>query len=238
MKHPVEELRLFKKTDEEMLQQSDVLLDSFQENKSQFVLRFPALADPFVVEWGQATATARAAIPDYVAVAEQASETIELENLMDQGRNLLQTVILYAKIAFPGNTTVLQLFGQSQYDGARDSHLKLPVLLRSTFTEASKPEYKKALIAKGLTGAEINSLNSLAESITLQTAVQQNAMKDRLLATNQRINLMNDVWEKMSLVCQCAKLVFQDDAAKYNLFVLTDGETTLTNDISTPPVER
>jgi hypothetical protein len=44
------------------------------------------------------------------------------------------------------------------------------------------------------------------------------------LAANIRIKTMNAVWEKMALVCQCAKLVFQDDAAKYNLFLLTDSE--------------
>lgn len=45
---------------------------------------------------------------------------------------------------------------------------------------------------------------------------------------------MNAVWEKMALVCQCAKLVFQNDAAMYNLFLLTDGETPKPNDNATP----
>jgi hypothetical protein len=48
--------------------------------------------------------------------------------------------------------------------------------------------------------------------------------KARLLATNLRIASFNAVWEKMALVCRCAKLVFQDDAARYNLFLLSDGK--------------
>lgn len=224
MKHPEEVVRLFNKTDEEALQQSDVLFDSFMANKSQFAERFPDLNDLFAIEWTAATTAARALPPDYASVAGQANETTILENLMEQGRNLFQTVMLYTQLAFPDDTAVLRLFGQQQYDSARTSQLKLPVLLRTTYAQVSKPEYKTALMAKGLTDAEITLLDTMAGTITAQDVIQQNAKKARLLATTKRIVTMNAVWEKMALVCQCAKLVFQNDAAKYNLFLLTDSE--------------
>jgi hypothetical protein len=236
MKHPVEVLRLFSKPDEEMLQQSDACLSSFREYKSPFIEQFPQLADPFDTEWEAATATARQILPDYAAVAGQSSETDKLEALMEQGRNLFQTIILYVQLAFPKDATMLNLFGQSQYDSSRNNHLKLPVLLRSTFKMASQPDYKEALMAKGLKESQIALLNDLADSITNQTLVQQDAKNDRSLAGSQRIAAMNAVWERMSLVCQCAKLVFQDDVAKYNLFLLTDGESQKTVEPTTVPV--
>lgn len=236
MKHPEEVVRLFKKTDEEVLQQSDVQLISFQENKEQFVARFPQLADPFDSDWAECIANARALPPDYVAVAEQAAQTSALENLMEQGRTLFQTVILYAQIAFPNDAAVLRLFGQPQYESARTSQLKLPILLRNTYAQVSKGEYQQALLAKGLKEEEIGMLNGLAEDIVAQDVAQQKAKKDRTLAASQRIAAMNAVWEKMALVCQCAKLVFQNDAAKYNLFLLTDSETPKQDD-NTPPTD-
>lgn len=225
MTRPEEVVRLFKKSDEEVLQQSDVLMDLFLANKSQLVERFFDLDDPFALEWTAAIATARKLAPDYDAVNEQARETNILETLMQQGRNLFQTVMLYAQLAFPDDRAVLHVFGQSQYHGVRSNHLKFPLLLRSTFTQVSKPEYQTALLAKGLKEAEIALLDSLAGAIIAQADVQQNAKKARMLTTNQRIVTMNMVWEKMTLVCQCAKLVFQDDAAKYNLFRLTDSKS-------------
>jgi hypothetical protein len=224
MKHPEELKRLFTKADEEVLQQSDVQLGLFQENKEAFVARFPQLADPFADEWGTANGTARELIPDFEAVNEQANETQILETTMEQGRSLFQTVILYVQLAFPNDSTVLRLFGQPQYDSARNSQLKLPVLLRSTYKQASKEEYRPALLAKGLKEEEIEMLNGLATAIVEQDAAQQKAKKARSLAASVRIQTMNTVWEKMALVCQCAKLVFQNDAAKYNLFLLTDSE--------------
>lgn len=235
MKHPEEVKRIFTKPDEEVLQQSDVLFDSFQKNKSLFVNRFPHLADPFAVEWGTATTTARGLIPDYATLAGQANETDVLETMMEQGRNLFQTVMLYTQLAFPGDQAVLRLFGQPQYDSARTNQLKLPVLLRTTFTQVSKPEYKTALLSKGLMDAEITLLDSLAGAIIAQDIAQQNAKKARSLAAHQRIVTMNAVWEKMATVCQCAKLVFQNDASKYNLFLLTDGKAPSTNGTPAQP---
>lgn len=225
MKHPNEVVRLFNKTDEEVLQQSDVLFDSFMANKIQFVERFPYLDVPFTAEWTTATDAARALPPDYASVNEQANETQKLETLMEEGRTLFQTLMLYTQLAFPNDKSVLRLFGQPQYHGVRNSQLKLPVLLRSAYAQVSKPEYITALLAKGLKQAEVTLLDSLAKSIVDQNVIQQNAKKARSLAASERIIAMNAVWEKMATVCQCAKLVFQNDAARYNLFLLTDSET-------------
>lgn len=234
MKHPEEVKRLFTKTDEEMLQQSDVQLISFQENKELFVERFPHLADPFAEEWAVATSEARDFIPDYVAVNEQANKTQIVESLMEQGRNLFQTVMLYAQLAFPGDSAVLRLFGQQHYDSARTSQLKLPVLLKATFAQVSKEEYKTPLMAKGLKEEEIASLESLAGGIIEADIDQQNFKKMRSVAAGVRIEKLNAVWEKMATVCQCAKLVFQNDAARYNLFLLTDSETPKTETAQAP----
>lgn len=112
---------------------------------------------------------------------------------MDQGRTLYQTVMLNTQLAFPGDSTVLRLFGQSQYDAARISQLKFPVLLRTTFIQVSKPVYKLALKAKGLKDSEIALLNTLADSIVSQDIAQQKAKKERSLAASQRIDNMNSV---------------------------------------------
>jgi len=46
--------------------------------------------------------------------------------------------------------------------------------------------------------------------------------KGRSVDANKRITALNQVWTKMSLICQCAKLLFQNDITRYNLFLLSD----------------
>lgn len=223
MQHPDEVSRIFSKADEEVIQQSDQKLASFLESKPLFVERFPQFADPFATEWGTATTIARNIPPDYVSVSNQSAETEALMKLMEKGRNLFQTLILYTQLAFPGNAAMVKSMGQPQYEAARVNQLKLPLLLRNANAIASVPEYKRSLMEVGMKESEIESLATLAEEIINQEIAQQKAKKERTFNAEKRITALNFVWTKMSLVCQCAKLLFQNDALRYNLFLLADG---------------
>ena len=234
MKRPKEVQRLFNRSDEEMLQLSEVQLVSFIANKNLFVERFPQFADPFSVEWANAIASARGVMPDYVSVANQSTQTGALEALMEKGREIYQTLILCAKLAYPNDATVLHSMGNSKYITASRSHLKFPVLLHTAYDVASKPEYKIALFAHGLKEKELNDLKNLSSSIVDQTVLQQNAMIERSLDLDIRVTAMNTVWEKMSLVCQCAKLIFQNDAARYELFRLSEVAVTVPKPVEAP----
>ncbi|MEI7524297.1 MAG: hypothetical protein WCJ95_08210 [Mariniphaga sp.] len=207
---------------------------SFLENKTMFIERFPQFADPFAADWATSTATARSISPDYVSVSKQSGETEALMKLMENGRNCYQTLILYTQLAFPDNVAMLRIMGKSQYDSARTNQLKLPVLLKTAYSQASLPENKQALMMQGMKESEIESLLTLAESITNQEIVQQNAKQGRTLDANKRITALNLVWSKMSLVCQCAKLLFQNDALRYNLFLLSDSVTPAPIPVPTP----
>ena len=226
MKRPEEVNRIFTKSDDEVLKQSDVKLGSFEENRDKFVERFPQLADPYAEEWGEAISKARSILPDYASVANQSKETDALNTLIEKGANLYQTMLLYVRLAFPNDAMVLRIFGQHQYDAARKSQLKLPILLMTGYTEALNPDYKAALMGKGMKEAEIVALKTLAESIVNQGKAQKKAIKNRTIDKNERITALNLVWAKMALVCQCAKLVFQNDATRYNLFLLSDGNNS------------
>jgi len=234
MDHPEEVVRLFNKSDEEMLLQSDLKLASFIKNKGAFVARFPQLADPYAIDWAQLTKAAREILPDYASVTNQTSQSDALEILMDVGRNLFQMLMLYTELAFPNHAITLRVMGQEQYKTASRNHLLLPLLLRKAHKEASKPEYKAALMDKGMTEAEIDSLKTLSEKIANQTFAFQSSRDDRSLDANERIIAMNSVWEKMALVCQCAKLVFQNDAARYALFLLSENENKKPGDNPQP----
>jgi len=234
MNHPEEVVRLFNKSDEEMLLQSELKLASFIKNKRPFVARFPQLADPYAMDWANLIKTAREILPDYASVTNQTSQSDALEIMMNEGRNLFQMLMLYTELAFPNHAITLRLMGQEQYETASRNHLLLPLLLRKAYKEASKPEYKAALMDKGMTEVEIDSLKTLADKIADQTIAFQSSRDDRSLDANERIIAMNNVWEKMALVCQCAKLVFQKDAARFALFLLTEGENKKPGDTPDP----
>ena len=234
MKRPEAVKRIFTKSDDKVLQQSNEQLDSFEKNKRAFIERFSELNDPFAEEWSEAINFARSIPPDYASVANQSRETDALNTLIEKGANLYQTLLLYVRLAYQDKAMVLRLFGQNQYDAARRSQLKLPALLMTGYTQASKPEYMAALIAKGMKETEIDGLQSMANNIINLGKAQEKARNDRALEANNRIKALNIVWEKMALVCQCAKLVFQNDATRYRLFLLNDEANPTKNTDETP----
>lgn len=220
MKATEEVKRIFNIPDAEVLKESMLKLDSFQEYKHLFVERFPELNDPFAAQWDKSVAEAWQQLPDYALSASKSKATNELEKSMETGRNHYQMVLLYTRLAYPKNKRMLHLLGQADYSRSRASHLKLPALLRTACQEASKPEVKQALLEKGLKEPDLGLLEILADEILNRYTAQQGAIKKRSLGTFQRISLLNSIWEQMALVCRCAKLVFEHDFAKYRLFLL------------------
>jgi hypothetical protein len=226
MKHSESIQRIFNKPDAEILQQSEVMLSSFNDDKQAFVSLFPDLADPFAVQWSTANAHARSLLPDYASRSNIIAETFNLETLLDQGRELYQSLLLYARLAFPGNAVILTQLGQPDYEAARKSQLKLPVLMKVAYAKASEPAIKQALTAKGMKAADIDLLQTLAEDIAKQDVKQENTKNSRSADASERIAAMNAVYEKMSLVSECSKLVFRNDALRYSFYLLTDGPAT------------
>ena len=72
--------------------------------------------------------------------------------------------------------------------------------------------------------SEIDLLLSMADNIVDLDIAQDNAIKQRKLDAINRITALNAVWERITVVCFCAKLIFQKDATRYNLFLLNDGD--------------
>src|SRR5665647_2042734 len=143
MQRPEIVTRNFHKPDEEVLQQSDVKLASFIENKSQFVDRFTQLADPFTTEWAAATTTARSIAPDYASLASQSSETDALKALINQGCNLFQTLILYVRLAFPDDASVLRVLVNPNMMQPVKVSLSCPNCYRMLLTRHRNPNTKQ-----------------------------------------------------------------------------------------------
>jgi len=85
--------------------------------------------------------------------------------------------------------------------------------------------------------SEIESLATMAEGIVSKEIALQKAKKGHSFDANKRITALNFVWTKMSLVCQCAKLLFQNDATRYNLFLLNDSVTPASMPVPTPAMQ-
>ena len=222
MQHPKKVQRLYKVSDGVMLQHADLKLTLFNERKDKFIQRSSDLAEPFATEWAKDIEGARAFPPDDESLAETGLKTVDVKAEMKKGCDAFQTLVFFIKMVYPNDKAMLALIGQPRYKKARNVQTELPLLLNQAYLAASKPDRKEKLLAKGMTEAEIESLNDLAISIPKIDEGQEESKKDRGGDSQTRIIALNQVWIKMVKVCECAKLIYKDDAASYAMFLLPE----------------
>ena len=220
METPKEIEREYRKADDTMLEQSQTMHNNFVNDKATFVIRVPDLDDPFAPNWQLAINDADALPQDDVVVDEQKLKTQNVDQLMENGRDQYGNLVFYVKRAYPDNTGVLGVFGQGQYDKARNNQLKLINLLERAYAKANSADYKPALLAKGYTQDEIDALNTTRNALHSANIQQENAKSGRGVTTQERIEAYNKVWGNMKSVSDAADLVFAANYAKWKQYLL------------------
>lgn len=220
MEQPEKIERNFNKTDLLMLEQSQTMQANFITDKVAFVAKFTMLADPFAANW-QAAITAADALPgDENVENESKMLTNALTSEMLAARNHYQSMLTYLRQAFPKDKAVLELFGQNQYEKARNSQLKMIELMELAGAKANLAPYKAALIAKGFSQANITLLATIEQNLRTKNKAQESFISARPLATQTRSIALNNVWAFNVTVHDAAEVVFKDDFAKQQQYLL------------------
>ncbi len=220
MEKPIEVVRDYTKPDDEMLEQSQGMHDAFAERKTVFVAKFPSLDDPFATDWQDEIDVCHSFSSDAANRSALVMQTQKLDDEMKAGRDVYQTLLLYVKLAWPGDAAMLNVFGQNLYKEVNRSQTRFPDLLGVAYAQATQAGYKSLLTVKGLTETSIERLKTIKETIESDNRQQQNLKSSRGLSTQERIKRLNKVWSRMTMVSECAKEAFKDDYAQYRLFLL------------------
>lgn len=226
MKKPIEEGLVFTLKTDEMLQANDVMKNNFLVDKSDFIAKIPDLNDPFLDDWQKATDDLSTTESDDDFIDNQLLKTQAIEELMAKGRDELQSVYFYVERAFPANKAVLGYFGKDRYEVSRNIPLKLADIILKCTEACSSADYKDKLITKGLTDMMITGLKDTAEKIKEKTSDRDNYISKRKIVTQNRNKQLNKIWSFMSAVNEASKLVYKDDYAKYQQYLLYKTKTT------------
>ena len=203
-----------------MLEDSQTMHDNFVIDEPDFIVKFPTLAPPFAANWQTAIDAADALPGNDAVLAQIGLLTQELDQEMLQARNQYQSLLLYVKLAYPKDDAVLKMFGQNLYVSARDNQLEMIELLELASAQANVQPYKAALIAKGFTQVEITLLKTIELSLRSKNKAQEAAISKRPFATQTQHKACNAVWAMNVLVNTAAELVYKDDYAKQQQYLL------------------
>lgn len=218
--------RVFKLTDDAMLERALVFHDRLALELADFTARFPWLDATWLTAF-QNDITAADAFPTDMSVTLDIKVlTGDVKGAMQQGYAALQTLGGYAKLAFPTDVSRQRVFGQQNWSAAYNSTNKLQECLELAHEKADSAVLKAALLAKGYTQADIDGLNTLASELHTKNRLQEAAKAGRKVTKHDRISLLNVVWDHMRTVNICADVVWANDAERkgqYQLYPSTGG---------------
>lgn len=222
-------IRLYHMEDELMLTRAQTKHDLLEDDLGDFTPKFPEITEPWLISFQTDIATARNFQSDTEVVNTIKVLTEDVESSMDEGASALNAVDVYARLAFPTSPAKQRVFGQDGWVKARSDQQKMSKALKLAHSFANAEPYKTALLAKGLTQAQIDALLTIAENIDLKDALQEKAKAGRPVTTEERIKVLNIVWSKKQMLSLASELVYIDDAAKraqYLLYPKASGAST------------
>lgn len=209
-----------------MMEDSQTMHDDFVDDEPDFIVKFPDLAPPFAANWQTAIDIADALPSNEQVKAQIGQLSQELEVQMVLARNQYQTLVIYVKLAYPEDEAILKVFGQNLYESARRNPLEMIELLELSFGVANVNPYKPALMAKGITAADIALLKTIELALRGKNKALEAAKSKRPFATQTLHKALNAVWAMNVKVNTAAQLVYKDDYAKQQQYLLyPDGES-------------
>ena len=217
---------------DEMLQLNTLLFSNFTADKAVFIAKVPSLNDPFLNNWKLNTSQLSTIESDDDFTDTQLLMTQAVDKLMVKARDQIQTIYFYVDIAFEGNKAVYSYFGKDRYEAARNTAPKLHDLMLKIKKAAEHPDYKAELLSKGMNQTMIDELEVTAVELKNKFDNRDEYMSSRKKNTQERKKILNKIWESMSAVNKASKLVYKDDYAKQQQYLLYYPKPKSTEDVN------
>lgn len=220
MKTPKDRTRSFDKSDELALEQAQTMYDNFIEDKTNFVSNIPMFDDPFAENFQKAITDTEAMPLDNEIRAEAEIYTEQLKGTMEEARKTYMKFIYYVKLAFPESKAMLDVFGHKQYEKERSSQTGMMNILEQAHRKAEDSRYKAAIINQGFDQTMIDQLQTVYQTIREQNRLQEDALNERKLKTQNRVNSLNTVWKFMEKISEASKIIYMDNPTKQEQYLL------------------
>ena len=221
-------IRKYRHKDEEMLVKAEVMAVLLADDMALFTAKFPFINPTFLASFNGSIDSANAFQLDDAIVSNIKVLTSDVNNKVLEGHEALRVLGVYAELAFMNDSARQGAFGQNTWAAAKTDQEKMMNALEAAHQKASETEYHTALLDKGYTDPEIDNLLAIAGSIRNLNLLQESAITQRPVTTQDRVILYNSVWDQMRILNIASKVVFTGNPAKLEQYMLYPNSTNPT----------
>lgn len=214
-----QEKRHFGITDADMLELSSKVRVFYTEDIVVFNSYNPKFDDDYNNDWADRITTAEDAPNDEQIDDILQQKTAVVEQAMLACRNKFQDSKTFIEDAFPDNQVVWNEFGFDDYLAASKSQSNFIQFMNRFHAVAEK--YKVELIANNYTQDKIDEIETLGDALKDANTGQEVYKGNIPVITQNRVEVMNSCYAVTSEVGRVGKLIFRNDYAKYQRYLLT-----------------
>lgn len=216
--------RLYKVADAYMIQFAKALRLSFIDDQAQFETEDSNFATPFETDWLTAITTAESHPTDEQRKdqLEQLTATVQAE--MTECRNTFQAAKRYIEKAFPNNREAWNEFGYDDYGDIFHSQPQMIQFMKRFHSTAVKYSAQLSAPAVNFGAGRIAEIDTRRAALDAANDAQEDFNRSLPTLTRARIAAHNAVWNICTDVCGVGKMLFADDSARYQLYLLPPSE--------------
>lgn len=200
------------------LQYAKTLRGLFIADQAAFINRDPSFGTPYEMDWDAAITDAENQPSDNTIEDQLAQKTADVEEQMELCRNNFQDAKPFIKKAFPNKPATWEEFGFEDYDKVRKDQAEMIQFMKNFHSAAVK--YTAQLITINFTQVMIDEIETRRAALNNTNNIQEQFKKERLSITETRITKLKAMWNFCQTVCETGKLIFRNQYAKYQQYLL------------------
>lgn len=207
-----------------MLEYCKTMLAHFLDEQANFEAFDVAFATPFETDWQDAIDAAEDILPDEAVQDQLQQLTADVEAAMEASRQKFAATRYFIEKAFPDKPAVQKEFGVDDYRDVRKSQKGMTQFMQTLFKTATK--YAAQLAAVNYDAAAVAEIQTLGNALNDANIAQEKFKGTRVVTTEERVVAHNAAWDVMVQVSKAGKIIFRNDPAKYQLFLLPASSET------------
>lgn len=152
-------------------------------------------------------------------IKDRQAQLTEIVNIkMEECRNIYNTISYFFKNAFPTSAAIRNEFGENDFRKIRKTQSKMISFMQELHEVSLK--YRTELVNAGAKDEYIERAGQLYTELNQANNNQELYIGKRPVLTEERIKVLNEIFEELQLISRAAKIIFMDEIAKMKLFLI------------------
>lgn len=210
--------RIYNLRDADMLALAEVFYAAAQTNLQDFTSFDSTLNLSFLQNFRMDIDQARTLLTDDVISDNLAQHNADLEAAMQAARDKYLEVKYFVSKKFKNQAAILNQFGLNDYDEIRIKPDGMVVFLNNLYQTALR--YENELVLSGYDATRIQGIETVGNQLTQILKNRDIYAKERLVLTQERVDIYNKVYEYLQNWRDAANFVFMNDFARRQIFLI------------------